>query len=551
MRPVVDVITVVARSRELRAVGIAYGGFNAAEWGTWIATIVYAYEQGGATTAGLIAFALLVPAAVVAPLAAVFGDRHRPGRVLALGYLAQGVTLLATAAAMLADVAPVIVYVLAGLATVAMTFSRPAQSALVPSLAVTQAELTAANAAIGWLESVSVLLAPALAGLILAVWSVGGVFVVFGAIVLVCAWLVLPVPGPRPSEATTDGPFFSDVREGLRVVRKERDPRVLVLLLGAQFVGLGALDVLYVVLAIGALDAGDSWAGYLNAAFGAGGTLAIFATASLVGTRHLLRPLLAGLAVWAAAFVVLAFEQTIGLALGCLALAGAGRAIVDVTGRTLLQRAAPGNLVARVFGLLEGLSMAGLAIGSALVPAMIALGGVSAALVGVALVLPLSAAVAGRRLLTIDRRATVPIVELGLLRTLPMFSALAPPVLEGIARSLSLVAAERGEIVIRRGDVGDRWYVVADGELSVSRDDCELTRLGRGSAFGEIALLEDIPRTATVTALAPSRLFALDKEDFLDAVSSHPRTLETVHGIAASHRSAWRDVAPSLDGPGT
>ena len=532
-RRIADVVGVVFRNRELRAVELAFAGFNAAEWGTWIATLVYAYEQGGSTAAGVVAFALLAPAALVAPFASVLGDRYRPGRVLALGYFLQTVTLLATGLALLADTAPAIVYVLAGFAAVSMTMARPPQSALLPTLARTQAELTATNAVSGWVESMSVLAAPALTGLLLAVSGPGTVFVVFGVVTALSALLVLPVTGPAPSGERVESYAFAEVADGVRVLKRERDPRFLVLLLGAQFVAIGALDVLYVVLAVGVLDVGESWAGYLNAAFGAGGALGIVATAALVGRPRLLRPLVAGLALWGVALTVLAINQTLGLTLICLVLAGVGRAVVDVAGRTLLQRATPGNLLASIFGLLEGLSMAGLALGSLLVPVLIGLGGTTAALVGVALILPLAALTAGRRLASIDRRATVPIVEIGLLRTMPAFAPLPPDVIEGVARNLVTVPAHAGEVVIQQGDEGDRWYGVAAGELSVTRSGQTLATLRRGDWFGEIALLENVPRTATVTAVTAATLYALEKQAFLDALSGNPRTAERVGAVAA------------------
>jgi CRP-like cAMP-binding protein len=511
----------VFRNPELRRVELAFAGFNAGEWGVWIAMLVYAYEQGGATTAGLVAAAQLVPAGVAAPFASVLADRYPPARVLALGYVAQALAMGATGAALLANGPPLLAYALAAVGATCVTVTRPTQSALVPALARTPDELTATNVVSGWIEAVSVLAAPAGAGVLLAVASPGWVFAVLAVVALAGALVVAPVQGPPP--AAEPRPPLEEALAGFRLLAKEPAARTLVGLLGGQFVAIGALDVLYVVLAISVLDLGGSGAGYLNAAFGAGGVAGIGVTVALIGRRRLMPALVLGVLVWGAAFGLLgAWPTTIG-ALLLLAAAGAGRSLLDVARRTILQRTAPGDVLSRVFGVLEGLSMAGLALGSLLTPALVSLFGARWAIVGIGALLPLAVLLASRRLLEIDRRAPVPVVEIALLRSLPLFSPLGAPALEGLARSLAKLEAPAGRTVIREGEPGDRFYVIADGELEVSAQGREVRTIGRAEGFGEIALLENVPRTATVTARTDSRLYALDKPSFLASVSSHPR----------------------------
>ena len=516
LAPLLSVLGGVFRNSELRRVQLAFLGFNAAEWGVWIAMLVFAYRQGGATTAGIVAAAQLVPAGIFAPFAAVLADRYPPARVLAWGYAAQTLALAATAAALLSGTSPLIAYALAACAATAVTITRPTQAALVPALSRTPEELTAANVVAGWIESASMLAAPALAGALLAVSGPGVVFAVMAGCVATSALLVAPLRGPTAVGST--GGALEETVAGFRALGEDRETRTLVGVVASQYIAIGALDVLFVVLAFSLLHIGASGAGYLNAAFGAGGVVGVVATVALIGRRRLAPPLLAAVAAWLIAFVVLGMHPTTAAAFGLLVLAGAARTVVDVAGRTLLQRAAASHALARVFGVLEGLSMAALAVGSLLTPALVAAFGGRAAIVGLGCTLPIAVAFTARRLLVIDRTATVPVVELGLLRSLPLFTSLGAPQLEALARALVAVPCKRGDCVIREGDHGDLFYVVADGELAVSAG----RTLRRGDCFGEIALLRDVPRTATVTSATDVRLYALAREPFLEAVTGHP-----------------------------
>jgi hypothetical protein len=168
--------------------------------------------------------------------------------------------------------------------------------------------------------------------------------------------------------------------------------------------------------------------------------------------------------------------------------------------------------------------MAGLALGSVLVPVLVAVGGARAALLGVGAVLPLVALLAGRSLLAVDRTATVPVTEIALLRSSPTFGMLAAPELERLARGLTPATAAAGEAFIREGDEGETAYLVADGTLDVSVGGQPVAELGRGDLVGEIALLRGGLRTATVVPRGEARLYELDGEAFLEAVGAHRPT---------------------------
>jgi MFS family permease len=543
----------VLANRELRRIQLAFAAFTAAEWGTWIAILVYAYAHGGATATGIVAVVQLVPAAIVAPLAAAAADRRGPAVMLKTGYVVQAAAMAATATVLFSAAPPPVAYALAAFSTAAITVTRPAQAALLPALARTPEELTGSNVITGWIESVSVLVAPAVTSVLLAASGPGMVFAVMAGLVLVAGLLV---PAPRSLVATDEpdvGSPFADVAEGFKVVARDRDAQVLIAVLGTAFVVVGALDVLYVVLAADVLGIGGSGAGYLNAAFGAGGVASIAVTVTLVGRKRLAGPLAVGAAAAGLGLVVLALAPSVAAAIVLLALVGAGRSLVDVAGRTLLQRSCSPELLSRVFGLLEGVTMVALAVGSILIPLIVVTAGARGAVACIGAILPLCLLLLGRRLLDVDARATVPVVEIALLRSLPLFAALRPPELEVLARSLVPLDVEAGAVIVTEGDAGDRFYVIADGRCEVSvRGAGALATLTRGDGFGEIALLRDVPRTATVTAATPARLYALDKASFLAAVAADPRSRREAQRIVDERmqgRAAHLVAAASLGDP--
>jgi len=519
----------VVGNRELRRVLLAFVGFNAAEWGVWIALLVYAYARGGAAEEGIVAVIQLVPAALFALLASSLGDRKPPLRVLAAAYVVQSAAMGATATVLLASGPAPAAYALAAVAATAVTITRPTQAVLLPALARTPDELTAANVASGWIESVGMLAAPALAAVLLGAGGAGVVFAVMAAVAAASALLVAPLHGPAAASAG-DEPVLAAVVEGVRVVAREPGPRALVWLLGVEAVAIGALDVLYVVLAVAVLGHSGASAGYLNAAFGAGGVAGVAVTVALVGRQRLVPWLLGGLVVCSAALGGVAATPSFAVAGVLLAVCGVGRTTLDVAGRTLLQRVARPDALARVFGLLEGVSMAGIAVGSAAAAALVAFVGGRGSFVFLGAALPLGVLVVLRGVLGADR-AALPTVEIARLRAQPLFAALGPAVLEALARSLEPVTVPAGTAVVREGETGDRFYLVAEGELEATRHGVRVGRLERGDCFGEIALLRGVPRTATVTALTAARLDALSAEQFLAAVTGHPQAYRAAEAL--------------------
>lgn len=543
------VLLSVVRDPSLLRIEVAYLGFSMAENGTWVAILVYAYSRGGAVAAGLVATIMLVPSAVIAPVAAYAGDRFRRDRVLVVGYVLQAVAMGATAGALFADAPVWIVYTAATSAAVAVTVTRPAQNALLPSVTTTVEHLTAANATSGVVEGAGIFAGPFIAGVILSISEPGTVFAAFAATSLVSAGLVARLRlASGEAMPRTRMPIREVARQtlgGLSVLRRERDVRLIVLILSTGIVVVGALDVLYVAAAIDLLDLGDGGAGFLTSAFGIGGIFGAAASVLLVGRRRLTPSMAAGSLTVGIPLVTLGVVPSAATAPALFAAAGAGRSVADVAGRTLLQRIAPDEVLARVFGALEGLSMVSLAIGSAAASVLIEAFGVDAALIVTGVVLPATLLLAWRRLLSIDREAAVPDEQVvSLLRRLPLFAPLPAPVIERLVANLIPVSVEPGTAFIVQGEPGDRFYVILEGEADVTVDGMPISVASTGDYVGEIALLRDSPRTATVTARTPMRLLALEREPFLQAVTGHPQSR------AAAETVVQERLGSTGNGPG-
>jgi MFS family permease len=524
----------VVGNPDMRRLQLAFFGFNVAEWATWIAILVYAYQRGGATAAGVVSVVQLVPAAIAAPLASSYGDRYPRQRFLLTAYITQTGALAATAVALLAGAPVPVAYTFAAVASASLTLTRPAQGAFLPSLARTPEDLTAANGAAGTIESVSVLVGPALAGALLAVGEPGAVFAVMAGTVGIGAVLVAGIRTRPPARA--GAPAGAQVLRhafgGLVALAADPRPRLVVLLSSAEFVVIGALDVLYVVMAIPMLGLGQSGAGYLNAAVGLGGIAGGVATLTLMGRSRLSGPLAAGVALAGIPVALIGLVPRVGTAVAFLALVGAGHVVADVAARTLLQRIVPDEVLARVFGAMEGLQALTLAVGSMSAAALVGWLGPRAALVATGLFLPIVVAVAWRRIRRVDAEAPAPEPMLTLARGVPLFAPLATLALERVARDMVPVAAPTGTAVVRQGEEGDRFYVIHTGKVEVVRDGRILATMGPGGFFGEIALLKDVPRTATVTAVGDTELFALGREDFLRALTGHPESLVAADAVA-------------------
>jgi MFS family permease len=316
---------------------------------------------------------------------------------------------------------------------------------------------------------------------------------------------------------------------------RERQPRAVLSVLGAAAILWGALDVFIVVLALDVLALGESGVGYLNAALGAGGLVGAALSVSLIGRRGLAGPLGLGVLLWSVPLAAIGLFSSVPAAATMLALAGIGRVVMDVSATTLLQRATDSRMLTRLFGALEGIHMASLAVGSIVAPLLIALTGERGAFLLAAGAMLLAAAAAWPTMRRLDDAAVARPREVALLRSIPMFAPLGAPAIERLAAAMVPVHAHTGSAVVRQGDHGEHFYIITDGRVAISIDGRPVREEGPGESFGEIALLRSVPRTATVEALVATELISLDRSTFLEAVTGVPASAELAEATVDRH----------------
>jgi MFS family permease len=521
LTPVRRAVRLAFGGRDLGWTLTAWGAYIAGEQGLDIGLVVYAYDKGGIEATGLLALARSLVSAATAPFTAGLGDRYSRRAVLVATALATSTLVAAMSLSEAAGQSEWCVYALAVLAAVAIPAYRPVQAAMLPQLATTPAQLTAANVTVSMLEGVGNLAGPMLVGGLILAGGASWAFLALAALSLATAVSALRVTSGRAA-ATVARPGRRRKRllAGFATVVENADVRVLIGTFTVSMLVWGAFfQVLVVAVAVQRLGVHGGSAGLLASAAGIGAILGAVGSAGLVGRRHLVPTMTVGVIAWSAALVALAITTATAIAYAMVVVTGTGLVLMDVVTFTLLQRAADDEVLARVFGVLESMMRAAIGVGAVAVAVLASHTSLSTTLFVVAALQPVGLLVAWRGLRRVDRLAGAAPERIALLRGVEMFSYLTPAGLERVASHLEPLRAERGQVLMRQGDHGDRVYLVEGGALEVLRDGSHVADLGPGSVAGEIALLRDVPRTATVVAAIESDLFVLGRDEFLRTVA--------------------------------
>ena len=491
----------------------------------------------GTSEAGTIAVLSLACAVLVAPFAAYAGDRFPANRALTIGFACQAITLAATTAAMSSgNVAAA--YVGAIAVAGAVTFTRPTVACLLPAVTHTPRDLVAANAVMNVLSNVGMFIAPLLAAVFLAVQGPALVFGVFAVLTTVAALLTSNI---RIDEQTAVQPTMNAstlrrrVLGGMEALAHEPTLRILVLIMSLSAFSTGVVDVLVVTVAEERL-ADRVNVGVLAAAVGLGAVIGVFVTSPLIGRHSLARLGVLGAALMAVpmpAVVRASDPLVVALALGAT---GIGQSMILVAGSIALQRWAPDDVLARIFGVHESSQMLAMAVGATAFTSLADRTSLTTTTISLGAGVFLVATFGIWRLMATGTDVPPPAADLiERLHGDPIFAPLGVRSMERLAKDAERLTVRKGQTVITAGEHGDHYFLIDTGGFEVSRAGRPSGVLGQGGAFGEVALLRDVPRTATVIATEDSELISVARASFLEAVTGHPRSSAVADDVVSRY----------------
>jgi Cyclic nucleotide-binding domain/Major Facilitator Superfamily len=541
VRESVAAFRIVSANSGLRLIAIGRLGSGMGRWAATVAVSVVAYEHGGAQTLALVGVIRILPSALVGPLGAWLLGRMRATRLLLLSSAARTLVIGAAAVVLFLGWNVALVYVLVSVESLLSTMVKPLQTAASPFLARTPVELTASNLVGSTISSAGMLFGPLVAGLILAVSTPAMVLLVTALTYAVSFVLTVRLPPWEPAGARAGGAApFADTLAGIRAIHSDRGLRLVVGLYCAENMLTGALGVLVVVVAFELLGTDSTGVGVLNAAIGVGGVAGGILASALLRRRHIASDLGVGLVLCGVPLALVAVAVATGSAVVLLAVVGVGITIVDFASMTLLQRAVPEDLLARVFSVLQGVFVGAIGLGSLVAAPLVSALGIRGALVASGAVFPALVSVSWRPLTRLDGAQLEADDAVDLLSSMTIFAPLNLPTLERLARALRPLEAPAGTTIVRQGDRGDSYYAIRRGTVDVSIDGRPLRTLGPGEGFGEIALLRDVPRTATIVAATHVDLYELDRTPFLEAVTGSPSSRRAADDLIDLHLGSLR-----------
>lgn len=554
----------LARNPRLRVLMAAWAAFHTGGFANTTLVVVFTFSVSGAAAVGAATALNVLPAGLLGPLAAALATSRRPQLHLAFGIGARGLVMVAIISAALSAAPVGVVLALVAADSAFSAAVRPLHGALVVRLADTAGEAAAANAATSSLMSASRLAGPAVAGAALGLWGIGWAFVVpmalFAAGTAAALRIVMPRTCDEPEPGSTRTSHRSGrgllIKAGFRAILASRPAGAASTLFFANGLLMGVWVVACASVARDHLSLGKGGVALLMAVVGAGGLLGALATLSIVGRPGLARMLEVAMCGWAVALAAIGAIVAPALGLALAAGAGACAAIAYAIAPTLVQRSVARVAVVPAAAVVASLYQVGMASGAIIAPLLIASVGVPAALGIVGGSAGMVTLLAWPQLRHADALSSEDAAKLDVIRATPQVASLPARALEQLARASTRLAVPAGSEIIRQRDRGDRFYMIGAGLADVTVDGRHVATLGRGGSFGEIALLHDVPRSATVTAREDLDLVVIDRAEFLGALLDDPETVGRLGGVASTRlgtppveeRLAEQDRAVALAG---
>lgn len=529
-------LMIETENRDLGLLGVARIGTSFASWSFAIALGVYGFEAHGVVGVGIVALVRLLPGAIASPLMGLLADRHPRRDVLVIASLAMAVVLAGAAFAAGQDASTDVVFVFPALFAIALAAYVPAEAALFPVLARTPQELSASNVNHAAMENAGFIVAAIASGLLLTATSPGTVFAVAAAVAAVVTVLLALVRRDRrpfyEDDEETIGGVLREATLGARALRQHPGLRLASLTLVVLLLFEGFADVILVALALELLHLEEGSVGFLNAAWGVGALVGGIGLALLLDRGHLVVAIAGGsLALGAATMLPGFWPEELTSYLAWFGI-GIGFTFVEVAAKTLMHRLGDDETMGRLVSSLEAGRLAAMALGSLGAIVLVELLHPDGALIALGALMPVFVFLCWTRLRAYEVGAPVAEHQYQLLRGNSIFAPLPIATVERLSHDLVALEVPAGEEIITQGDIGDRFYLIEAGQVEVFEHGEFRRNEGPGESFGEIALLHDVPRTATVRATAPTRLQVLEREQFLLAVTGHRRSQQLARSVS-------------------
>ena len=547
-------LTATLRHRDFRLLITSFSISFAGSWAYNVALAVWVYEQtGSAAWVGAATVGRFVPSLLFGAYGGVLAERFERVRLMATLDVISTVlmTVLAVVAALEGPV--LLAIVLAGLTSVTGIVYEPAAAAITPET-VPETELAAANALRNMVDNLAIIAGPLLGALILLVGPPPVAFLANAATFALSAVVVTRMSVRSKPVDVTEGGTAGPLKQmlvGVQAIASSSTAAMLVTYsVIASFV-YGVDTVQFVVLSNERLGTGADGYGYLLAGLGVGGIAAASLVNRIAGWPRVGTVILAGMALYCVPTLLFLVVDEPAAAFVIQGLRGAGTLVVDVLAITALQRSLPSELLARVFGAFFTFVLLAISLGALVTPQVIEGLGLDASLWLAGAALPAVCLLGWPWLRRMDEAnvAHLAVIEPRVLalEKLGILADATRPILERLADRATEVDVPAGSVVIREGDEADAFYVLLEGEMAVhARGEAavaqELPTMEEGAYFGEIGLLERIPRTATVTSTQPSHLLRIGGDDFLEALTSAPASTALLEGA----RSRLSRTHPSL-----